>query len=104
MIAADRWAREVMRAEDRELSFAEQKLMDAVMHYSVVTNNKTQYPVALPKPPNLPKELVDTQKPTMRYSEPDTVPTPAGGFAVDIEEIKKWENGEGWNILKKEDK
>jgi hypothetical protein len=98
LIAADRWAREVMRT-DKFLDYLEQDLLDAVMHYQRITRATIDvHPVNLPKPPDVPTDLF-TDNPTHRYSDIPTVPSPPGGIpaVTDIEPLELDEEDIEWS-------
>ena len=85
IIAADRWAREVINS-DRPLTKAEENLLNVVNAYYGRSVQKVKIPPrdSIPKPPPLPTDIQygETERPTLRYSDRPTVPTPPGGFAV----------------------
>jgi len=92
--AADRWAREIMRT-DKDLNAAEQALLEAVMRYQRFLRSHADLHayVEIPKPPHLPKDLIDSivappvpssddhiLKDTVRYSQLPTMPSPPRGM------------------------
>jgi hypothetical protein len=79
LVAADHWAREVMRVKDHILNPSEQRLMDAVMEYLRIRRTLNKQPVVIPRAPNVPS-FVDTDAPTGRYSAIKTIPSPPTGI------------------------
>lgn len=78
LIAADRWAREVMRA-DKVLNPVDQALLDAVLHYQRLSRGLVNLPVEFPKDPGVPNDLFLEDELTLRYSEVPTVKSPPFG-------------------------
>jgi hypothetical protein len=90
LIAADRWAREIMR-QDKILDPLEQKLFEAVMQYQRIIRSVVEIPTEIPRPPYIPsKELesyIDREPDTKRYSDIPTMPSPAQGIPAVNKEI-----------------
>lgn len=78
LMAADRWAREVMRT-DRILDPIEQALLDAVLQYQRLAR-VVDIPAEFPKAPAVPNDLFIEEERTLRYSEVPTVRSPAHGI------------------------
>lgn len=84
LLAADNWAREVMRQE-KYLNITEQKLLDTVLNLQRITRGFINIPPPkIPKPPHMPQNLYDNivnrmkaeDLSTIRYSKYTTIPTP----------------------------
>lgn len=86
LLAADRWAREVMRA-DRSLNSIEQELLNAVLNYQRIVRTTVDIPIQIPRPPFVPNDLFFPEPDTQRYSDIPTIPSPPGGMpaVTDIE-------------------
>lgn len=78
LIAADRWAREVMRT-DRLLDPVEESLLNAIIQYQRLTR-VIDIPAEFPKAPAVPNDLFIDDDRTLRYSEIPTVRSPAHGI------------------------
>jgi len=78
LMAADRWAREVMRT-DRYLDPIEESLLEAVLNYQRLAR-VIDVPVEFPKAPPVPNDLFAEDERTLRYSEVPTVKSPANGI------------------------
>lgn len=93
LIAADRWARDVMRQE-KHLDPIEQNLLETIMYYQRLTRSIIEIPPPdIPSPPALPKTELESyiEHDTARYSDIPTKPSPAGGTLVVKEDIEPLE-------------
>jgi len=88
LIAADRWARDILRT-DKILNIGEQQLLDAVILYQHFIHTNINYHnfVTLPKPPLLPEDMMEPLADTVRYSKYPTIPSnPVSSQSADIKE------------------
>jgi hypothetical protein len=105
LVAADRWARRILRDSDGTLRPEEQDLLDAVIALLKKQKGEALKPPPLPKPPLLPRDLSsrnlvgktsrnskrDTEvdffdRDTFRYSDIPTKPSPPFGTPIIEEE------------------
>lgn len=93
LMAADRWARDVMR-QDKHLDPVEQKLLETIMYYQRLTRSIIEIPPPdIPPPPAIPKEELESyiEHDTTRYSDIPTRPSPARGIPAMKDDIEPLE-------------